>query len=139
MYTYFELKFIMSETPSDTIWIVTDNTPQISIPDGAKSTTATTENWRDQLKENTTTKSIDSAVKVSAQKLEQEMSHFLQVIANVFNSAEQQAQFTCGIQLDEIELSIEISAEGQVKLIGSGAKAAGKGAITLTFRRKQPK
>lgn len=33
------------------------------------------------------------------------------------------------MQLDEIELSVEISGEGEVKLVGTGAKAAGKEAI----------
>jgi hypothetical protein len=37
--------------------------------------------------------------------------------------------------LDEIELSVEIGAEGEIRLIGSGAKANGKGAIKLKFKR----
>jgi hypothetical protein len=41
--------------------------------------------------------------------------------------------------LDEIELSVEISGEGEIKLMGTGGKAASKGAIKLTFRRAEPK
>jgi hypothetical protein len=41
------------------------------------------------------------------------------------------------MHLDEIELSVEINGEGKVSLIGSGAKAGGKGAITLKFKRTE--
>nr|WP_281257084.1 hypothetical protein [Calothrix elsteri] len=40
------------------------------------------------------------------------------------------------MQLDEIELTVEINGEGQVKLLGNGIKAGGKGGIKLTFKRK---
>ncbi len=36
-------------------------------------------------------------------------------------------------ELTEVTLSVEVSAEGGVSILGTGAKAAGKGAITLTF------
>ncbi|MBF2007964.1 MAG: hypothetical protein IGS49_21595 [Chlorogloeopsis fritschii C42_A2020_084] len=129
----------MSETPSDTIWIVTDDTPQISIPDGTRGGITRGEDWRDEIRDATGSKGIGDAVKVSAQKLEQEMTHFLQVIGSVFSRAEQQAKLSPGMQLDEVELSVEISGEGEVKLIGSGGKAAGKGAIKLTFKRQESK
>jgi hypothetical protein len=38
------------------------------------------------------------------------------------------------MQLNEVELLVEISAEGEIKLV-AGGKAAGKGAITLKFGR----
>jgi hypothetical protein len=38
--------------------------------------------------------------------------------------------------LDEVELAVEISAEGEVKLV-AGGKAAGRGAITLKFKRAE--
>jgi len=127
----------MSETPSDTIWIVTDETPQISIPEGAKGGIGIGRDWRDEtLRESSGTKGVGDAVQVSAQKLEQEMTHFLQVVGRLFSRAEQQAQVNSGMQLDEIELSVEISGEGEVKLIGTGAKAGGKGAIKLKFKRQ---
>jgi len=43
------------------------------------------------------------------------------------------------MQLDEIELSVEISGEGEIKLMGTGGKAGSKGAIKLTFKRAEPK
>ncbi len=39
-----------------------------------------------------------------------------------------------GLQLDLVELSVEISSEGQVSILGSGGKLGGKGGLKLTFR-----
>ncbi|MBD2452062.1 hypothetical protein H6G76_34110 [Nostoc sp. FACHB-152] len=125
----------MSDTSTDSIWIVTDDTPQISIPEGTKGGN-NTRSWREEVvKEPTSTKG--DAVKVDAQTLEQNMANFLQVVGRLFSRAEQQA--SSKMQLEEIELSVEISGEGEVKLIGSGVKASGKGAIKLTFKRQEPK
>jgi hypothetical protein len=41
-----------------------------------------------------------------------------------------------GFKLDEIEVSLEISANGQVALWGIGGQVGGKGGIGLTFKRK---
>ena len=68
------------------------------------------------------------------------MSSFLFVVDKVFTRAEKETEAKSGkksgMQLDEIELSVEINGEGQVKLLGNGVKAGGKGGIKLTFRRK---
>jgi hypothetical protein len=124
---------------ANSIWIVTDDTNQISLPDGTKGGNTRSGGWEQE----TTipnTKGVETAVQVDAEKLEQEMSRFLLVVDKVFTRAEQQTQAKydakSGIQLDEIELSVEINGEGQVKLLGSGTKAGGKGGIKLTFRRK---
>jgi hypothetical protein len=129
----------MSETPqNDGIWIVTDEVPQISIPDGAKGGSTNTRSWGDEtIRESTGSKGVGDAVKVSAQTLEQNMSHFLKLVGSLFSQAEQQAKVNSKIQLDEIELSVEISADGEVKLIGSGVKAGSKGAIKLKFKRQE--
>ncbi|MEH1836289.1 MAG: hypothetical protein V7L29_30615 [Nostoc sp.] len=128
----------MSETPPDGIWIVTDETPQISIPDGAKGGSTNIHNWGDEaIRENIGSKGVGDAVKVNAQKLEQNMTNFLKVVGSLFSQAQQQAKVNSRMQLDEIELSVEISAEGEIKLIGSGAKAGSKGAIKLKFKRQE--
>ncbi|MBD2203806.1 hypothetical protein H6G33_21640 [Calothrix sp. FACHB-1219] len=126
----------MSDTPADSIWIVTDDTPQIAIPDNNQGGNFRGINRSDETRETTGSKGVTDAVPVSAQKLEQEMTKFLGVVGRLFNQAEQHTQVKSGMQLEEIELSIEISGEGEVKLIGSGAKASGKGAIKLTFKRQ---
>lgn len=132
----------MPETPteaSDAIWIVTDE-PQISIPDGTRGGIGRGSDWGEETgREYSGSKGVGDAVRVSAQKLEQEMTHFLQVVGTLFKNAENQAKVNSGMQLSEIELSVEISGEGQVKLIGNGAKAGGKGAIKLTFKRQEAK
>ncbi|MCL6754669.1 hypothetical protein KBT16_28285 [Nostoc sp. CCCryo 231-06] len=130
----------MSEIPqNDSIWIVTDEVPQISIPDGVKGGSGNTRGWGDETtRDSTGSKGVGDAVKVSAQTLEQNMSHFLKVVGSLFSQAEQQAKVNSKMQLDEIELSVEISADGEVKLIGSGVKAGSKGAIKLKFKRQEP-
>ncbi|MBH8564895.1 hypothetical protein I8748_22375 [Nostoc sp. CENA67] len=131
----------MLDTPtdSDSLWIVTDETPQISIPDGAKSGISNPRSWGGEaVREATESKAVGDAVKVSAQKLEQNMTHFLKVVGSLFSRAEEQA-VNSRMQLDEIELSVEISGEGEVKLIGNGVKAGSKGAIKLKFKRQEPK
>ncbi|MEH1924017.1 Pepco domain-containing protein [Nostoc sp.] len=129
----------MSEIPqNDGIWIVTDEVPQISIPDGAKGGSTNTRGWGDETRDSTGSKGVADAVKVSAQTLEQNMTHFLKVVGSLFSQAEQQAKVNSKMQLDEIELSVEISADGEVKLIGSGVKAGSKGAIKLKFKRQEP-
>ena len=74
---------------------------------------------------------------ISVAELEAKMSGFLQMVGRVFNSAEKEAKKTSGMNLTEIELSVEIGAEGEIRLIGSGAKANGKSAIKLKFTREK--
>jgi hypothetical protein len=74
---------------------------------------------------------------LSVDELEAKMSGFLQMVGRVFSSAEKEAKKTSGMCLDEIELSVEIGAEGEIRLIGSGAKASGKSAIKLKFKREK--
>jgi hypothetical protein len=73
--------------------------------------------------------------KLKVAELEQRMSGFLGMVSRIFRTAEQETQKTAGLSLNEIELSVEIGAEGEIRLIGSGAKASGKGAIKLKFTR----
>lgn len=105
-----------------TIWVITDDVDQASDPHRS---------YREVIQER--------GVKVSIVELEKNMSRFLQSVTRLFHQAEQQAGYLSGIQLDEIEISIEISGEGEVKLIGSGGKAGGKGAIMLKFKRLESK
>lgn len=125
---------------TNSIWIVTDDTPQISLPDGTKGGNTRGGGWGEETRSSDGIKSAETAVQVDAEKLEQEMSRFLLVVDKVFTSAEQQTKAKSanksGMQLDEIELSVEINGEGQVKLLGSGTKAGAKGGIKLTFKRK---
>jgi hypothetical protein len=110
------------ESNVETIWIVTDDTSQVSEPQRS---------YREVAQE--------KGVKVSVPALEQKMSRFLKSVSRIFHQAEQETQKNSGMQLDEIELSVEISGEGEIKLMGTGGKAGSKGAIKLTFKRAEPK
>ncbi len=70
-------------------------------------------------------------VPLDAAALKTQMDGLLQVIISVFDQATQQT----GLQLDEVELAVEINAEGQVSILGNGGKLADKGAIKLKFKR----
>jgi hypothetical protein len=106
----------------ESIWIVTDD---------AVTPSDTQRGYRDVPQER--------SIRVSVSDLESKMSHFIESVGRIFRHAEHQAAPPVGMKLDEIELSVEISGEGEVKLLGSGGKATGKGAIKLKFKRSEIK
>ena len=117
----------------ESIWIVTEAEPtQPDATSGVRSGTGT--NPFSRSKEQAA--QVVKPVKVSAQRLEAKMSDFLRVVGRVFQNAEKKAELTSGLCLDEIEVSVEITGEGEFKLMGTGAKAGAKGAMTLKFKRK---
>lgn len=73
-------------------------------------------------------------VRLPVADLEQNMSLFLELVSRLFRQMDRQMGADAAMKLDEVELAVEISAEGEVKLI-AGGKAAGKGAIRLKFKR----
>lgn len=77
---------------------------------------------------------VDAAKPVEVEKLKREMKGFLQAMREILDEADAPSS---KMQLDEVELSVEINGEGQVKLFGVGGKAGGKGAMTLKFKRRQ--
>ncbi len=77
-------------------------------------------------------------VAVSAEKLEQGLTDFLQVTGRVLRHALESAGDVAGMELEAIELTVEVNGEGQVSLMGSGIKTGGKGAMTLKFKKASP-
>jgi hypothetical protein len=75
---------------------------------------------------------------VTAEKLKKEMSEFVQVMGQVLNEAKASAKEVGGMELDEIELSVEVNGEGQVSLFGMGGKVGSKGAMKLKFKAVKP-
>ncbi|ERN42772.1 hypothetical protein KR51_00004860 [Rubidibacter lacunae KORDI 51-2] len=75
-------------------------------------------------------------VQVGTDILEQQMSEFLDGIGQMFSSAQEKIAGT-NLELNEIELAVEISGKGEVKLLGTGGEAAAKGAIKLKFGRRK--
>ncbi|NER37400.1 MAG: hypothetical protein F6J93_26115 [Oscillatoria sp. SIO1A7] len=119
----------------ETIWIVTETEPEEATQEVSGAKDGTSGNPWSRVKERTA-RAVGSA-RVSADKLEAKMSEFLQVVGRVFKNAEQNANLNSGFCLDEIQLSVEITGEGEVKLVGSGVKTGAKGAITLKFKREK--
>ena len=76
-------------------------------------------------------KSLTQRVQISADELKRQIGNLLSVVGDVFD----QSRAETGIVLEEIELSIEISSEGQISILGSGGKLEGKGGIKLSFKR----
>jgi uncharacterized membrane protein len=79
-------------------------------------------------------KIVRQRVPLDAVALKTQMNGLLQVVGQVFDQASQQT----GLQLDEVELSVEINIQGQVSILGSGASLSDKGAIKLKFKRINP-
>ena len=80
-------------------------------------------------------KSLTQRVEISAEELKRQIGNLLTVVSDVFD----QSRAETGIVLDGVELSIEISSEGQISILGSGGKLEGKGGIKLSFKRTPPK
>jgi len=127
----------MSTETENSIWIITEASeiPVTQESTGTKNTGQDTGGSLHQPQQPIpkTPVSRRREVPVSAQKLKGEMAKFVQVVGEVFSQAE---QLRTGMQLDEIELSVEINGEGKVSLFGIGGKTGGKGAMTLKFKRK---
>lgn len=85
-------------------------------------------------------------VEVPVESIERNMSEFLTVIEKIFIQAEKQAakmqqtsedEGKFGMQLEQIEMSIDVDGKGKVSLFGfGGAEVGGKGGIKLTFKRQ---
>ncbi|MGK7878791.1 MAG: hypothetical protein AB4060_01625 [Crocosphaera sp.] len=70
---------------------------------------------------------------VELEKLKAEMKGFIGAMREILDEADPP---NSQMRLEEVELSVEVNAEGQVSLLGIGGKAGGKGAMTLRFKRK---
>lgn len=122
----------MSEENLETLWVIVDETPQTPQEDGSRDGTSSGNPWAKRV---ASAVGATKAVKVSTQKLEAEMSRFVQIVSRLFSHAEKQVNPQSGLKLDEIEVSVEINGEGEVKLLGTGGKVGTKGGITLRFKR----
>lgn len=107
-------------------YIVVIAEDSVEDPDGGKGI------WGDTTR---TLKRRMREVQLHPDVLEAKMSSFLHMVGRLFQRAEQDVRPQSGLRLEEVELSVEIGAEGDIKLVAAGGKAAGKGSITLTFKR----
>jgi hypothetical protein len=77
---------------------------------------------------------LTQRVRIDAEDLKREIGNLLAVVGDVFD----QARNETGLSLEEVELSIEVSSEGQISILGSGGKIVGSGGIKLSFKRQHP-
>ncbi len=76
-------------------------------------------------------KSLTHRVQISTEELKQQIGNLIAVVGDVFDQSRRET----GLSLEQVELSIEVSSEGQVSILGSGGKLEGKGGIKLSFKR----
>jgi hypothetical protein len=117
----------------DELWIVTASSPNIAESSTGQKSAKSTNPYAaavsgEELKEG----------RVKAETLAAQMSQFVRVIGRVFADAQKQINPEAGLQLDEIKLAVDISAKGEIKLLGTGIETSGKGAIELKFKRVDP-
>jgi hypothetical protein len=117
--------------PEDVIWVVTNEEPQPTIPEGDRGG-GIAKNPLDSVR--TIAPLARPGMPVRVEQLEQGMTDFLRVMGRVISHAKQRAGELAGMELDEIELSVEVNGEGQLSLLGSGGKMGGKGAMMLRFK-----
>lgn len=98
---------------------------------GERSSKDTGAGWGTPVQEAITKVAKRKRVPVDAKALKTQMNGLLQVVGDLFGEAEQQT----GMRLNEVELSVEINAEGNVSLVGNGGKLGNTGGITLKFVR----
>jgi hypothetical protein len=70
-------------------------------------------------------------ISLDAQALKTQMESMLAIVNDLFSEVDA----STGLRLDEVELSVEISAEGQLSIIGNGGKLGNTGGIKLKFTR----
>ncbi|MEO1148611.1 MAG: hypothetical protein AAFY26_23830 [Cyanobacteria bacterium J06638_22] len=70
-------------------------------------------------------------VSLDAQALKAQVESMLAIMNDVFT----QADAHTGLRLDEVELSVEINAEGQLSIVGNGGKLGNTGGLKLKFSR----
>ncbi len=127
----------MVDDAAQKIWIVTGETKKVSIPKGAKSSEdvgglLSDLSEFDNIPE-VGVEVVESVQPVEVDKLKREMKAFLLAMREILAEAEAP---NSKMQLEEVDLSVEINGEGQVRLLGIGGKAGGKGAMTLKFKRR---
>ncbi|MBE9032988.1 hypothetical protein IQ266_24940 [filamentous cyanobacterium LEGE 11480] len=121
----------------DKIWVVTSESDDADV---SAAPIAGQKGWGEEVRQQVAQfrdRQLDAA------DLERKMGEFLRVVGRLFRRAEAQANVDAkpgqpGMRLEEIELAIEVSGEGEIKLV-AGGKAGGKGAIKLKFKRPPEK
>lgn len=118
---------------SSQIWIVTEveTIESIKFREGERNSDDVGGGFGQKVKEQIKTSVQQQRVPLDAAALKAQMNGLLNVLGDISNQANQQN----GLQLEEVELSVEINGEGQVSILGNSGKLGNKGAIKLKFKR----
>ena len=65
-------------------------------------------------------------------KLQASLNSFLSAMESVLNGVPSEL---AKYKLDEMEIEVEVNAEGSVGLLGTGGKVGGEGSLTLKLKR----
>jgi hypothetical protein len=120
-------------TVPDIIYIVTDETQETTTstqPDGSKSSFDI-----GPLLGSVTPKEkapTQNRHQISVEKLKQEIKGFVLAIEKCLDEAD---SVNSKIRLDEVEVAVEINAEGQLSIFGLGTKTGAKSSLTFKFKR----
>lgn len=116
------------------LWFVTgvEAAETVEVVEGARSSEDVGGGFGSSLVQQTR-KTLTQRVQISGEDLKREIGNLLAVVGDVFDQARPEA----GLALEDVELSIEISSEGQISILGSGGKISGTGGIKLTFKRQR--
>jgi hypothetical protein len=116
-------------TSEHELWVITEDTPIVNAgaerDDPVRGFTPNEEGVR-------LPTAGKKRVPLDALALKAQMEGLIHVVGDLFSTAEIQT----GMQLDSVQLSVAISADGKVNLIGMGGGLANSGGITLTFTRE---
>ena len=117
------------------LWFVTEvaSAETVEVAEGSRSSEDTGGGFGSSVVQQTR-KSLTQRVQVNVEDLKREIGNLLGVVGDVFD----QARNETGMSLEEVELSIEVSSEGQISILGSGGKISGSGGIKLSFKRQRP-
>ena len=118
-------------TTNKGLWIITDTIAEVEEVEEGKGGLDIGGNYNDL--PTSDDRSSRQRSYISAEDLQQNLGEFIEVVEVSFDRAESSKS---KLQLEEIELSIEISGNGKVSLLGIGGEAAAKGAVKLKFKRK---
>jgi len=114
------------------LWFVTDveTSESVEVTEGGRSSDDVGGGFGSSAVQSVR-KSLTQRVQISAEDLKRQIGSLIAVVGDVFD----QARGETGLALEQVELSIEISSEGQVSILGTGGKLEGKGGIKLSFKR----
>jgi hypothetical protein len=122
----------MADNTSKTIWITTDDSESDEDTIPSIGSRQGTDDTGGQLgRPNVYAPSFRKRRSIPTAQMKQEFEGFLEATEEVFSHINKRESM---LNLTEVEIDVEVSAEGKFSLLGSGGKIGSKGAIKLKFK-----